>query len=467
MQVPHPHALVQVWVPLHRLTLQARLVPEQQVHPSSQRPSQSSSPPLHVSEGGVQLPQAHEAEQVRVPVLPQVVVQLPGWPAQHVQPLSHVPSQSSSTPLHVSAGGTQLPQAQEPEQVRVPVLPQVVVQLPDWPAQHAKVSSHRLSQSSSAPLQVSAGGTQLPQAQEPEQVRVPVVPQVVAQLVLVPEQHVQPSSQSPSQSSSMPLHVSDGVLQLPQLHDPEQRRVPDDPQLVVQLPDCPAQHVKPSSHSPSQSSSAPLHVSEGGLQALQLQLPVQVREPRDPHVVVQLDVAPAQQLKLSSQSPSQSSSSPLQVSDGGVQLPQAQEAEQIRVPDDPQLVVQLAVSPRQHPKPSSHIPSQSSSTPLHISDGGVQLPQVHEDVQVREPTDPQVVVQLPEAPAQHVKPSSQVPSQSSSWPLHVSDGGLQLPQAQAEEQVRVPVVPQAVVQLPVAARQQLYPLSHVPSQSSS
>jgi len=84
MHVPQPHPVVQVWEPLHRLTLQARLVPAQQVQPSSHRPSQSSSSPLHVSEGGVQLPQAHEAEQVRVPVLPQVVVQLPGWPAQHV-----------------------------------------------------------------------------------------------------------------------------------------------------------------------------------------------------------------------------------------------------------------------------------------------------------------------------------------------------------------------------------------------
>ena len=237
MHVPQLHAVVQVWVPLHRLTLQARLVPEQQVQPSSHKPSQSSSAPLHVSDGGLQVFHVHEPEQLRVPVLPQVVVQLPVLPAQHWYPSSHVPSQSSSMPLQVSPGGTQNPQSHEPVHVRLPVLPQVVVQVPDWPAQHAKVSSHSPSQSSSAPLHVSAGGTQLPHMHEPEQVRVPVVPQLVEQLVLVPEQQVHPSSHRPSQSSSMPLHVSEGGVQLPQVHEPEQRRVPEDPQLVVQLPD--------------------------------------------------------------------------------------------------------------------------------------------------------------------------------------------------------------------------------------
>jgi hypothetical protein len=129
MHVPQLHPLVQVWEPLHRLTLQARLVPAQQVQPSSHRPSQSSSSPLHVSEGGVHAFHAHEPEQVRLPVLPQLVVQLPDWPAQHAKVSSQRPSQSSSLPLQVSAGGTQLPHMHEPEQVRVPVVPQVVEQL--------------------------------------------------------------------------------------------------------------------------------------------------------------------------------------------------------------------------------------------------------------------------------------------------------------------------------------------------
>ena len=99
--------------------------------------------------------------------------------------------------------------------------------------------------------------------------------------------------------------------------------------------------------------------------------------------------------------PSQSSSAPLQVSAGGVQDPQAQADEQTRVPLDPHEFVQEPVLPRQHPRPSSHAPSQSSSIPLQFSAGGVHaLPDGswQSSVQVPDPVDPQEVVQLTVSP---------------------------------------------------------------------
>jgi hypothetical protein len=52
----------------------------------------------------------------------------PVQPEHAPQPLSIVPSQSSSTPLQLSVGGVQLPNVQLAPHVRVPVLPQVVMQ---------------------------------------------------------------------------------------------------------------------------------------------------------------------------------------------------------------------------------------------------------------------------------------------------------------------------------------------------
>jgi hypothetical protein len=67
--------------------------------------------------------------------------------------------------------------------------------------------------------------------------------------------------------------------------------VPVDPHVVVQLVGPPAQHAKPLSHDVSQSSSAPLQTSPGGVQAAGNGAPhaaVHVPVPADPHVVVQL-----------------------------------------------------------------------------------------------------------------------------------------------------------------------------------
>ena len=128
--------------------------------------------------------------------------------------------------------------------------------------------------------------------------------------------------------------------------------------------------------------------------------------------------------------------------------------EQVWVPGQPVEVVQEPVAPRTQVKPSSATVSQSSSAPLQVSTKGVQEPQAQEELQVREPVVPQEVVQVPVVLRQQAKLSSQAVSQSSSAPLQVSAGGVQEPQAQEELQVREPVVPQEVVQVPVVLRQQ-------------
>jgi hypothetical protein len=216
-----------------------------------------------------------------------------------------------------------------------------------------------------------------------------------------------------------------------------------------------AQEPHPSSVTPSQSSSTELHTSAGGAQAApHSQLPLHVCVPVEPQVVVQDRVAPAQQVDPSSQTVSQSSSMPLQTSAGGAQMPQAHDKEQTRVPAEPQVVVQAPVAPRQQVNPLSQVVSQSSSDPLHVSVGGVQEPQTQLAEQSRVPVDRQVVTQEPLVPRQQANPLSQPPTQSSSTPLQVSAGGVQPPQPQPESQVRVPLEPQPVVQEPVDPRQQ-------------
>lgn len=202
-----------------------------------------------------------------------------------------------------------------------------------------------MSQSSSTPLQVSAGGSHGPQAQPAVHVCVPDVPQLALHVRLAPGAQVKVSSIEPSQSSSAPLHISVGGAQLPQLHVPSQVRVPVEPQLVVQASVLPVAQVKISSTKPSQSSSAPLHTSVGGRQASHVQLPPQVRVPLEPQLVRQPPVAPITQTKVSSGRPSQSSSAPLQVSVGGEHVPHAQLASQIRDPVDPQEVAQEPLLP--------------------------------------------------------------------------------------------------------------------------
>ena len=89
--------------------------------------------------------------------------------------------------------------------------------------------------------------------------------------------------------------------------------------------------------------------------------------------------------------------------------------------------------------------SQSSSSPLHVSIGDEQAPGPgisHAAVHVPEPVVLQVVVQATQAPSAQVKPSSIPPTQLSSSPLHVSAGGVQAAGAgtvQRAPQLPVPV----------------------------
>jgi hypothetical protein len=125
----------QLWVPGQALTLQVRDEPMRQGKPSSGTVSQSSSIMLHVSTGGVQSPGAGSAQvslHNALPVVPQNVVQGSEAPRMHGKPSSRTRSQSSSSPLHVSAGGEHeapVGRVQLAVQTPLPVLPQVVVQL--------------------------------------------------------------------------------------------------------------------------------------------------------------------------------------------------------------------------------------------------------------------------------------------------------------------------------------------------
>jgi hypothetical protein len=231
------------------------------VNPSSAVPSQSSSAPLQLSAGGVHVSHVHIELHVREPVEPQLVVQLPVEPAVHSTLSSTVPSQSSSMLLQASAGGTQLPRVHVESQVRVPVVPQPVVQLVVDPTAHEKPSSTVASQSSSTPLQLSAAAVHAPHPQLESQVCMPLDPQVVVQLLIAPTAQVNPSSGTPLQSSSMPLQVSAGGEHTPHEQLVLHTRLPVEPQLVMHVPVSPRTHVKASSAVPSQSSSRALQVS--------------------------------------------------------------------------------------------------------------------------------------------------------------------------------------------------------------
>jgi len=113
--------------------------------PSSIRPSQSSSIPLQVSLGTVHADGAagmHALVQVPVPVEPHEVVQLALRPAAHVKPSSTVPSQSSSAPLHTSAGGAHAAPvgiAHALVHVPLPVVPHALVHVTRAPSTQAKL----------------------------------------------------------------------------------------------------------------------------------------------------------------------------------------------------------------------------------------------------------------------------------------------------------------------------------------
>ncbi len=153
----------------------------------------------------------------------------------------------------------------------------------------------------------------------------------------------------------------------------------------------------------SQSSSAPLQTSAGGLHSGQPQEAVQVCVPVEPQSVVQSRVVPAAQAAVSSTFPSQSSSPPPQTSAGGTQEPQPHSPPQVRVPKEPQLVAQSSVSPGVQSVPSSTFPSQSSSLPLsQLSVGGAHAPKLP-PLQVALPVVPQLVMHA------RLVPSSQGP----------------------------------------------------------
>jgi len=382
--------------------------------------SQSSSRPLQTSVGTSHAPQSHPESQVLDPSVPHVVTQSWVVPEQHVKPSSQVVLQSSSMPLQTSAGTEQTLHPHAPLHVREPVEPQLVVHDSLEPAQQANVSSQDVSQSSSIPLQASMGGTHAPQSQAGVHVRTPAVPQALVQLPEVPGMHVSVSSIRPSQSSSFPLQDSAGAEHAPNVHVAPHVLLPVEPQLVVQEPIAPGLHSLVSSTPPSQSSSTPLQPSAGGLHAPSVQLPLQVREPVDPQLVVQLIDVPREHPKSSSTMPSQSSSRALQVSMGAEHAVHEQSARQVRAPVDPQLVVQLSLAPWTHANTSSGAPLQSSSTALQISAGGAHTSHEHVPAHTRVPVVPHVVMHEPISPRQHVKGSSQPRLQSSSIPLQTS-----------------------------------------------
>jgi hypothetical protein len=227
-------------------------------------PSQSSSTPLHVS-----APDAAFCTQLSHPALHVVVPaeQIPGRPVLHAAPppgfpSSVAPSQSSSTPLQVSAAGDVVWTQVSPPPLHV-VVPDE--QIPGAPVVQAAPPpglpwSIEPSQSSSMPLHVSAVdvpgvhvcGT--PATQFWTVTWQAPVPQLV-----VPS----PSSVCPLQSSSALLQVSglDGTLWM-QVTEPVKQAVTP----AAQMPGRPVLHVTPPpgsplSAAPSQSSSVPLQTS--------------------------------------------------------------------------------------------------------------------------------------------------------------------------------------------------------------
>ena len=95
------------------------------------------------------------------------------------------------------------------------------------------------SQSSSAPLQVSAGGVQFAGVglvQLVVHIPVPVEPHVVVQETVLPLAHSNPSSTSVSPSSSRPLQISLVAVHVLHVQDEEHVLVPGAPEVVLQLP---------------------------------------------------------------------------------------------------------------------------------------------------------------------------------------------------------------------------------------
>jgi hypothetical protein len=147
--------------------------------------------------------------------------------------------------------------------------PTLLPQLRVCPWMHAHVSSTLPLQLSSTPLQVSAGGTQGCHIRSELHVRIPAVPHAVEHVWVFPGVHSpQSSSIEPSQSLSRPSpQTSDTGPSDPSQdpHDPpEQILVPDthSPMSLPQVWVAPFVQEQPSSVEPSQLSSTPLQVSD-------------------------------------------------------------------------------------------------------------------------------------------------------------------------------------------------------------
>lgn len=369
-------------------------------------------PGVHAPDADEQVPQVHEDEHARVPD-PQVPEQVSVVPCRHMNPLSIAPSQSSSRLLHVSVGGAQVPHVQEGVQVWRPV------------------ELHDVEQDRSIPGEQSPeGAEQEPQVHVDEHTRAPA-PHVPEQVSRAPGRHMKPLSMVPSQSSSIPLQVSTGGVHVPQVQEVEQRRLPVDPQAVGQLSVRPEQQANPLSQAPSPSSSIPLQVSMGIVLEHELHVhpATQRRFPVRPSGVRQVSDAPRTQSYVSSLRLSQLSSIPLHTSGGGAHVFHAHDAEHDCRPVDPQRVGHIRSAPGIH----------SPVAPEH-------MPQVQVELQVRIPL-PQAPGQGSVKPCRHMKPLSATPLQSSSRPLQVSIGGTHEFHRQAVEQLREPAEPQLVMQL--------------------
>jgi hypothetical protein len=291
----------------------------------------------------------------------------------------------------------------QPEQVElqacVPDVPHEVVQPRVAVVRQVKSSSAAPSRSSSQLLQVSAPTHASHPLHAALQDAVPAVPQEVGQGIVVVRRHMKPSSATPSASSSQLLQASSAT------HGPNPQRSehvasPPVPHAVVQAAVVAGKHSNSSSVSSSQSSSRPLH-SSAAVQSAPAGIPhVAVQVPRP---TVSQDVrhgvgSPEMQANVSSVWPSQLSSPPLHVSSGTLHAEgrgASQAAEHRPVPLDLQRVSHGVTAPATQSKSSSDSSSQSSSCPLHASSGGVQADPsggVQSAVQIPVPVGPRPAV---------------------------------------------------------------------------
>ena len=280
------------------------------------------------------------------------------------------------------------------------------------------------------------------------------------------------SSVPPSQSSSTPLHASAaGTVPPSQTRVPERQASIPAVQAPVVLPQAAPPPGLPSSTEPSQSSSKPLHSSAlPSMRPSQMIAPAtQFWVPRRQTPMSLPQAAPPPGL-FSSVMPSQSSSTPLQVSVVAVTPPV-----QVRPPAT-QVSAPWLQAPVESPHaapppglPSSTDPSQSSSAVLHSSGLPAKAPWQTSppSTQASRPWV-QAPTELPQSRPASGLPWSMEPSQSSSTPLQSSVLGSIAPTHSTLPPMHwvVPGV-QAPTSLPQAAPPPGSPSSNCMSQSSS